>query len=119
VGRTNDADLDDALRRVGTVDDTTVERVARAALTASRRSYVFGRRGLAAAALFVCLLGIAGWWLHHRRSPPALSVETSDHLLYVRAPDGTSWIMTWPPDGAVLPEGTNIVIPTGAAGERR
>jgi hypothetical protein len=117
VGQIEDeAGVDDAIRHAGVVDEPTVERVARAALARSERPSM-PWSAIAALVAAVCIVAFGAWWTYTTKKTTTFTIETSGHLIYVRAADGASWIATWPVDSSSLPEGASIVMPAPTARE--
>lgn len=113
-----DDDLDERLRTLAAAEAGTVERIVRSALAAPERRRLAAPVAALGATLAVVVAAVGVWSWTHRPRPTAvvaISVvfESSGDVLLVRAPDGSSLIVSTTPREDEMPAGSGYVISEG------
>jgi hypothetical protein len=114
----DDDPLDDRLRRAAAAEDGAVERIVRGALAAPERSRLSVRFASLGAALALVVAAVGAWTWAHRPQPTAtvaasIVLDPSGDVVLVRAPDGSSLIVSTTPREDEMPAGTGYVISEG------
>jgi hypothetical protein len=113
-----DDDLDERLRRAAAAEDGAVERIVRGALAAPERRGLSVPVASLGAVLALVVAAFGAWSWTHRPQPTAavaasIVLESSGDVVLVRAPDGSSLIVSTTPREDEMPAGSGYVISEG------
>ncbi len=106
-------DLDERLRRAAMADGNAVDRVVSAALSDTGHARRVSRLVAIAVVVLACAVAVGAWSLWRTRPRPTRGAG-GDEIIWLTAPDGTTWIFAGP-SGEMLPPGSCVVIAAGGS----